>query len=129
MKTAKFILFTIVLLIGSKVCGQKIVEFAICKHVEELQPVSITNHFLPGERAYAWMKVEGAQLNSQIMIDWYAEDQLTHTSKLTIKTEPTMRTYAYKTLYSKGIWKVIVRKKDNTILKEANITVGDDPRG
>ena len=60
------------------------------------------------------------------MIDWYAEDQLTHTSKLTISTEPSMRTYAYKTLYMKGIWKVIVRTRDNTILKEANITVGDD---
>lgn len=125
MRTFAFLLFYLVLFSVSNIYGQEITEFAICKQIEELQPIGITNHYQPGDRAYAWMKVEGAQLGSQIMIDWYAEDQLTHTSKLTISTEPTMRTYAYKTLYSKGIWKVIVRKKDNTILKEANITVGE----
>lgn len=127
MRKSKFIFFCTAIIAVSNLYGQEIAEFAICKQVIELQPVTITNHYQPGERAYAWMKVEGVEVGSQIMIDWYAEDQLTHTSKLTISTEPTMRTYAYKTLYMKGIWKVIVRTKDNTILKEANITVGDSP--
>ena len=126
MRQIKSILFTLMLLSVCHVYGQEITEFAICKKIEELQPLGITKHYKPGDRAYAWLKVEGAEIGSQIMIDWYAEDQLTHTSKLTISTEPSMRTYAYKTLYMKGIWKVIVRTRDNTILKEANITVGDD---
>lgn len=128
MRMFRAFIVLIVLLPVTKAPSQSITEFAICKQVEELQPIRITNHYKPGERAYAWMNIEGAQVGTQIMIDWYAEDQLTHTSKLTISTEPTMRTYAYKTLYTKGVWKVIVRTRDNTILKEANITVGDDSK-
>lgn len=126
MKNIRFSLSIFLFLSVYYTYGQEITEFAMCKKIADLQPQGITKHYQPGERAYAWMKIEGAEMGSQIMIDWYAEDQLTHTSKLTISTEPSMRTYAYKTLYMKGIWKIIVRKADNTILKEINITVGGE---
>ncbi|MEQ8302084.1 MAG: DUF2914 domain-containing protein [Cyclobacteriaceae bacterium] len=116
-------LFLYCIFSGTCICAQEISSFAICKKVESLEPVGITNHYETGDRAYAWMKVEGIDAGSTVFIDWYAEDILEHTSKMKITSDP-MRTYAYKTLYKRGIWKVMVRTFDNAILKEATITVG-----
>ena len=122
-RSLTYVLLLISVLGSGSICAQDISDFSICKKVESLEPVGITNHYETGDRAYVWMRVVGVDAGSTIFIDWYAEDILVHTSKMKITSDP-MRTYAYKTLYSRGVWKVMVRTFDNVVLKEATITVG-----
>jgi hypothetical protein len=103
--------------------AQTIIESAICSNVVELQPVNKKSSFRLGERAYCWLKVEGAKPGTFLTIEWYRGDHLEYKYRLFLKYE-IMRTYAYKTLGREGIWKALIKSQEGKILETIMFAVG-----
>jgi hypothetical protein len=100
--------------------GLKIEEMTLGTGVENRAIVGETSDFAVGQKAYVWMKiVDGA--GDSVSVTWeYGEKS--YTTVLAIGGSP-WRTWAYKTLYGAGDWKVKVADSAGGLLKEMEFKV------
>jgi hypothetical protein len=74
------------------------------------------------EKVYCWLKVTGAE-GQTIKVKWYHNGEFMNDVDLDIKYA-SMRTYAYKTIYSNtGDWKVEVLSAAGEVLQAATFKV------
>jgi hypothetical protein len=100
--------------------GLKIDEMKLGTAVENRAIAGETAEFSVGQKAYVWMKVTGGAGDS-ISVTWeYGEKS--YTTVLAIAGSP-WRTWAYKTLYGAGDWKVKVTDSAGSVLKELDFKV------
>lgn len=100
--------------------AQEIVGFEICGNVEDLEPVDPKTDFAQGEKAYCWLKVKGATVGSKIVMKWFHGEEEKYSKELEMKFS-TMRTYAYKTLYQAGTWRVDIYGEGDNLLQSAEL--------
>lgn len=116
MKTKLTLLFCCFVLMAGQALAQEIEQAVLCKNVENHEAVEPTTTFQKGEKAWCWIKVVNAPVDTHITVNWYHGDELKHSTELAMKYE-SMRTYAYKTLYDAGKWRVDIVGADGTVLK------------
>ena len=118
---------TFALLISTAGLSQVISEIWVCENVSELNCVSPATLFDRGKRAYCWMRVTNAPAGGSILVSWYSNGIKRHTTALRLPYQ-NMRTYAYKTLYENGDWRVDVTKADGSLLRSFEFLVVNDKR-
>jgi len=100
--------------------GPQVTEAKLGKGVENRIIVNETTAFVAGEKAYLWLKVEGAD-GQKVTVTWKFEDQ-TYPTELAIGGSP-WRVWANKTLHTPGKWGVAVTSASGAALKEVEFTV------
>lgn len=98
----------------------KITEAKTGKGVVERKITDETSTFAPGDRAYLWMKVEGAS-GETLTVTWQINGQ-PYPVDIKIGGDP-WRTWASKTLHIAGEWTVTVTDASGAKLHEATLTV------
>lgn len=101
--------------------AQEIDSLLVCENVVELEPQNPKDSFEAGSKAYCWMKVKGATVGDSLTIAWYHEDELKHSTTLEL-SYTDMRTYAYKTLFQAGAWRVDIKSADDKVLTSLAFT-------
>ena len=97
-----------------------VVEAKLGTQVENRTLVGETATFAPGDRAYLWLKVEGAA-GEVLTVTWKVGD-LTFPVELEVGSSP-WRTWASKTLHIAGEWTVTVADAAGTPMHETRFTV------
>jgi hypothetical protein len=117
----------ILLLLGlsAPLSAQTIEKIALCRKVENLEPVDLATQFQKGERAYCWLKIANAPKGSFLLLDWYWDGKLQHATRLDLEYSG-MRTFGFKTLDHAGQWKVSVRTPDQQVLYELAMDVAGE---
>lgn len=100
--------------------GLEIVQAKLGKEVVEREIVSEAITFSVDERAYLWMRMTGGPADS-VTVTWSIDDYSWSTN-LHIGAS-TWRTWAYKTLWKAGEWKVTVTDANGSMLLEKTLTV------
>ncbi|HVY05175.1 MAG TPA: DUF2914 domain-containing protein [Burkholderiales bacterium] len=98
----------------------KVAEVHIGKGVTDRKITEETTAFAPGDRAFIWMKVEGAA-GETLTVTWQINGQ-SYPATLNIGGDP-WRTWASKTLHIAGEWTVTVTDSSGATLHEAKIEV------
>ncbi len=121
MKTVCILCALLLSLFGSQAfAAGKVMEVHFGKGVVERKITEETTTFAPGERAYIWMKVEGAA-GELLTVNWQINGQ-SYPSDLKIGGDP-WRTWASKTLHIAGEWTVTVSDAAGAKLHEAKVAV------
>jgi pimeloyl-ACP methyl ester carboxylesterase len=105
---------------GTVAQGQRLESAMTCANVVNLEPQEPKTYFEVGERAYLWMRVDGATVGQKIIVEWYWNNSLQHAKELNLSFS-NMRTYCYKTIHNPGVWRADIKKSDGTILKSLSI--------
>lgn len=100
--------------------GLEIEQAKLGKEVVNREIVSEATAFAVDERAYLWMKISGGPADS-VTVTWSIDDYSWSTN-LNIGAS-TWRTWAYKTLWKAGEWKVTVTDANGAVLLEKTLTV------
>ncbi|HKB82039.1 MAG TPA: DUF2914 domain-containing protein [Burkholderiales bacterium] len=98
----------------------KVIEAKLGKGVVDRKIVDESTTFAPGEKAYLWLKVEGADAET-LTVTWQINGQ-TYPAMLNIGGNP-WRTWASKTLHIAGEWTVTVTDAAGTTLNETKFVV------
>jgi hypothetical protein len=98
----------------------KVMEAKLGKSIVDRKIADETTTFVPGEKAYLWLKVEDAA-GETLTVTWKINDQA-FPATLTIGGSP-WRTWASKTLHIAGEWTVTVTDAAGTTLSESALSV------
>jgi hypothetical protein len=120
MKNVLGVFATLALLIPAFAsAGGTVAEAKLGKNIVERKITDETTTFATGEKAYLWMKVEGAS-GETLTVTWKVNDQ-SYPATLDIGGSP-WRTWASKTLHIAGEWTVTVTDAAGATLHEAKLT-------
>jgi hypothetical protein len=97
-----------------------VTEAKLGKNVVDRQLVDESAEFAVGEKAFLWVKVEGAA-NETLTVTWVMGENK-YPVELKVGGSP-WRTWASKTLQSAGAWSVTVSDSSGKTLKEMTLTV------
>ena len=97
-----------------------VTEHKIGKNVVDRELVDESATFAVNERVYLWMRITGGPADS-VAVTWSVDDY-TWTTNLHVGAS-TWRTWAYKTVWKAGEWKVTVADPSGNILLEKSFTV------
>ncbi len=100
--------------------GQTVEKITMCEEVVDREPVNEKSTFAEGEVAVCWLKIVDAPVGDSISVEWYLKDELMYTNRLALKYA-SMRTYANKTLYQAGNWRVVVKSDNGVALASKEI--------
>ena len=120
----RLFLFGWLLLGASSLLGQRIEDLQICANVVDLEPQDPRTQFEVGERAYLWMRLDGAPVGQTITVEWFWNESPQHTTSLNMSLA-NMRTYCYKTMHHAGIWRADVKSPSGQLLQSVQLKVGD----
>src|SRR5262249_45030181 len=121
MKRIAMLAITLCLLASTAVfAAGKVTEAKTGKGVAERKITDETSTFAPGDRAYLWMKIEGAS-GENLTVTWQVNGRAYPTS-LKVGGDP-WRTWASKTLHIAGEWTVTVTDASGATLHEAKLAV------
>jgi hypothetical protein len=97
-----------------------VTEAKLGKSVVDRNVVNESAEFTVGEKAFFWVKVEGAA-DQMLTVTWIQGDNK-YPVELKVGGSP-WRTWASKTLQSAGSWSVTVSDASGKVLKEMTLTV------
>ena len=97
-----------------------VAESKLGKDVVDREIVNEAATFAVNERVYLWMKITGGPADS-VTVTW-AVDEYTWPTNLNVGAS-TWRTWAYKTAWKAGTWKVTVTDAAGNILLEKSFEV------
>jgi hypothetical protein len=97
-----------------------VTEAKLGKSVVDRNVVNESAEFAVGEKAFFWVKVEGAA-DQMLTVTWIQGDNK-YPVELKVGGSP-WRTWASKTLQSAGGWSVTVSDASGKVLKEMTLTV------
>ncbi len=109
---------------------------AICRDVQEREPIDSGNSFPPGVgRLYCFTRVNGAAEPTHVTHVWFHDDKEVHRMELNVDG-PTWRTWTYKTIPPEwtGAWRVDIEDADGVIIYSLPFTIAaetpaDEPSG
>lgn len=123
IKSKKVLLSLFLLLFTMYSYSQNLEDAEVCSSVKNLEPVNPTSEFNVGQKVYCWIKLTDATIGSSIKVEWYSNDQLQYTSKLSTNYS-SMRTYTYKTVGVEGNWRADIKKSSGELLRSLEFVVG-----
>lgn len=97
-----------------------VTEAKLGKSVVDRNVANESSEFAVGEKAFLWVKVEGAA-DQMLTVTWIQGDNK-YPVELKVGGSP-WRTWASKTLQSAGSWSVTVSDASGKVLKEMTLTV------
>jgi hypothetical protein len=97
-----------------------VTESKLGKDVANREVVTETEAFVVNDRVYLWMKITGGPADS-VVVTW-AVDEYTWSTNLSVGAS-TWRTWAYKTAWKAGTWKVTVSDAKGNVLLEKSFQV------
>jgi hypothetical protein len=97
-----------------------VTEAKLGKNVVDRKIADETTTFAVGEKAFLWLRVEGAA-GDTLTVTWKVNDQA-YPATLNIGATP-WRTWANKTLHTTGEWTVTVTDAAGAALNETRLTV------
>ncbi len=97
-----------------------VTEAKLGKSVVDRNVTNEATEFSVGEKAFFWMKVEGAA-DQTLTVTWIQGDNK-YPVELKVGGSP-WRTWSSKTLQSAGAWSVTVSDSSGKVLKEMTLTV------
>lgn len=118
------LLMTILSLLPCSLGAQQVTSMALCDTVQDNEPVGVKQVFAVRDRAYCWIQVEDATPGDRLQVRWYFEDSLHHVETLPLPA-PSWRTHCYKTLYSAGQWRMVLRNQQGDSLAGQSLVAAD----
>ncbi len=100
--------------------GLAVTESKLGKNVVDREIAEEAATFAVDERAYLWMRITGGPADA-VTVTWSVDDY-TWKTDLAVGAS-TWRTWAYKTLFKAGEWKVTVTNAAGDTLLEKTFTV------
>ncbi len=104
-------------LTGNGLWAQGVTEMTLCESVVNNEPFNPGQSFAQGQKAYCWLKVEGAEPGDYVLVQWWWDGSLQHEEKLRLG-DTKWRTHCYKTLYQAGAWQVKVVNSAGQVLNQ-----------
>ena len=95
-------------------------ESKLGKNVIDRELVDETSTFAVNDRVFLWMRLTGGPADS-VTVTW-SVDEYTWSTNLNVGAS-TWRTWAYKTAWKAGTWKVTVTDADGNVLLDKSFTV------
>jgi hypothetical protein len=122
MKKTAMLVFSLLLALpaAQALAEATVTEAKLGKAVVDRNIANETAEFAVGEKAFLWVKVEGAA-DQTLTVTW-AQGDNKYPVELKIGGSP-WRTWASKTLQSAGSWSVTVSDSAGKVLKEMTLTV------
>jgi len=100
--------------------GLAVTESKLGTSIVDREIATEATSFAVDDRVYLWMRITGGPADS-VTVTW-SVDEHSWTTNLTVGAS-TWRTWAYKTVWKPGQWKVAVTDQRGSVLLEQTFTV------